>query len=209
MEDGIAMDKSKFCIDEIACDYKNLAEQFVPVTCLQYQNVNNHISFACEPGQDEFNMPGLNRSSSLAYTILKIDGDFTFCIECKMIGNEKFDGAGIYLVTHHSKVKFGIERYGENDCRIVTVRSSPFSDEANGSGLGSTSSNLVLTRSNNIFSFYSENNNKLRFERAFVDEAPTQVSVGMFVQSPFSKFGAKAIFGKVKITHTSFRHIRR
>lgn len=203
------MDKNKFYIDEIACDYKSLTEQFVPVACLQYQSVNNHISFACEPGQDEFNMPDLHSSSSLAYASLKIDGDFTFCVECKMTGNEKFDGAGIYLVTHHSKVKFGVERYGENDCRIVTVRSSPFSDEANGSVLGSPSSNLVLTRSDNIFSLYSENNNNLRFERAFIDEASTQVSVGLFVQSPFSKFGAKAIFGKLKITHTPFRHIRK
>lgn len=203
------MVKGKPRIHADMCNYKFLMDQFIPVRCSQYKCVDGRISFSCESGQDEFNMPGLHCSSSLAHTSLKLDGDFTFSVECKIIGAKKFDGAGIYLITQDSKVKFGIERYKKNDYRIVTVRSNPFSDETNGSMLSSPYSSLLLTRSKNIFSFYSENNKRLRFERAFaVNEAPIQVSIGLFVQSPFSKSGARAVFNHLKFTRTPFEHIR-
>lgn len=209
MGGGIAVVKGKLHTHDDMCNYKLLMDQFIPVRCSQYKCVNDCISFSCESGQDEFNMPGLHSASSLAYTSLKVAGDFAFSAECKIIGVEKFDAAGIYLITQDSKVKFGVERYKENDYRIVTVRSNPFSDETNGSVFGSSYSSLILTRSKNIFSFYSENNGRLRFERAFaVNEVPIQVSIGLFVQSPFSKSGARAVFNHLKFTRTPFEHIR-
>lgn len=184
-------------------------DQFVPMNCLEYKYDNSRISFRCEAGQDEFNIPGLHTSSSLAYTTVTLDGDFTFCAECRIAGTEQFDGAGIYLHTQDSTVKFGLERYKENDYRIVTVRSAPLSDEANGSAISSPFWNLVLTRCKNVFSCYSQHNKQLRFERAFaIKRVPIQVAVGLFLQSPFSKSGAKAVFDNVRLARTSLGHIR-
>jgi len=184
-------------------------DQFVPMNCSEYEYDHTCISFRCEAGQDEFNIPGLHTCSSLAYATLDIDGDFTFCAECKIIGTAKFDGAGIYLRTQDSTVKFGVERYKENDYRIVTVRSAPLSDEANGSAINSPFLDLVLTRRSDVFSCYSQHNKQLRFERAFaIKRPPVRASVGLFLQSPFSHSGAKAVFDNLRLAHTSLEDIR-
>jgi len=92
----------------------------------------------------------------------------------------------------------------------VTVRTSKFSDESNGSLVKVPSIELIATRDKNIFTFYSVYQKQIRFERAFVlNKAKSSIKLGFFVQSPLSEhIGASGCFEHLNISHKSLKHVR-
>lgn len=210
MEGGTVVANMKLKLVDIPIvKANNLLQCFKPSNCRDYEVISDTIKISCFPGQDEFNMPGLYIKSSLSKACIKLVGDFTFIIECDLLGREKFDGAGIYLLTNNNKLKFGIECYGINNYRIVSVRSNPYSDEANGNKLDIQIAELLVTRNKNIFSCYLILDSLIVFERAFsVPESNESVVLGVYAQSPFSKNGATARFGNFRLTFNSSEHIR-
>lgn len=170
---------------------------------------SDRILLSCDAGQDDFNIPGLHSVSDIAYACREIEGDFTFSVSVTLLGRKKFDAAGIYMITEHCRVKHGLEYYAENDYRIVTVRTSPLSDESNGARSEAATVALLATRKDETFSFYCLAGESISFNRAFaLQGAPHKVKLGFFVQSPFSSVGASATFADLKLDSTPFEHIR-
>ncbi len=184
-------------------------DQFVATHCSGYGCGEGCISFGCNAGQDEFNIPGVHTRSSLATAVLPVQGAFTFYARCAVIGKCKFDAAGVYLKLQYGRVKCGVECYSEHDYHIVTVRTGPLSDESNGRQLGVSHVHLIMTRRDGVFSFYSLCDGTLRFERAFaVEGEPGQVAIGLYVQSPFSEDGAAGAFDELRLSHVPLDDIR-
>lgn len=185
-------------------------EEFKAFNCRSFESEEDgRILLSCDAGQDDFNIPGLHSASDIAYACREIEGDFTFSVSVTLLGREKFDAAGIYLITEHCRVKHGLEYYAENDYCIVTVHTSPLSDESNGMRSEAATVALMATRKDDTFSFYCLGGETICFNRAFaLQETPQKVQLGLYVQSPFSNAGASATFADLKMDSTPFEHIR-
>ena len=163
---------------------------------------------AC-PGQDEFHMPNLHTANNIATCLQKVQGDFTFRATCHLISETKFDAAGLYFKCGQHHLKFGIEHYGNKQPRLISVKSSPYSDEVVGTLLDKSTYSLCLSRTRNIISCYSGINTNFKFERAFsAENLPISSQVGFFSQAPFAIKKSSGIFTELYYSPTPTKHFR-
>lgn len=180
-----------------------------PVNCHHFSLKEDVVVMNSRPGQDHFNMPGLHVSDSLSRCIMEKAGDFTFSVKSKLFSQSKFDGAGIYFENGMHRLKFGVEHYGSGVPRIVCVKSSPYSDESNGSILASGYAHLFVSRLGDIVSCYIKTCEGMRFERAFceLDLMPGSI-IGLYVQSPFSDGLVQGRFTNMVLVGEAIEHFR-
>ncbi len=170
---------------------------------------DDRISIISEPGQDMYNIPNLHVANSLARCVMEVSGDFTLRATCQVLAHAKYDGAGLYYENSAVKVKFGVESYGEGSPRIVTVKLKEYSDEASGSLLKGCKGHLILTKKNDIVTCYSEQEGRIRFERAFYEkDGGYDNIIGFYVQSPFSIAQVTGIFTRIALSANPIDHIR-
>lgn len=172
----------------------------------QYQD--SVLTMISEPGSDGFNIPGLHVVDRLGTLLTPILGEFALGADVRLFSQAKFDAAGLFIEAGHHWLKFGIEEYGTSK-KIVSVHSSPYSDEVNGIDVMDTPIRLFISRSADVFSCYLEDRDgKVVFHRTFyVSDCPAEVRVGFCVQSPFSG-GAQGQFTRIAMLPQSMGHIR-
>ncbi|PNG35779.1 DUF1349 domain-containing protein [Pseudomonas protegens] len=176
--------------------------------CAQLRYVAPVLKLRSEPGSDSFNIPGLHTVDSLGTLLTSVTGEFALGADIKLFSLAKFDAAGLFLHVGLHKLKFGVEEYGSNK-KIVSVHSSPYSDEVNGIEVNDEPVRLFISRSGDVFSCYlSGSEGAVVFHRAFyVSNCPDEVRVGFSVQSPFSE-GAVGEFSRIEISSQSMGLIR-
>ena len=181
---------------------------FTSVNCKFCDNISSSWVIQAAGGQDMFNLPGLHTVDNLAHCITQVKGDFTITAVVTLKGNSKFDSAGLYFASNEHRLKFGIEQYDES-YKIVSVLMSPYSDEVNGFSLMESTTQLHLTRKEQIVSCYAQHADKLEFHRAFCkSNIDRDAHVGFYVQAPFSEVGSKAEFKSVEINFIPMEHVR-
>lgn len=176
--------------------------------CAQIRYAGSVLKMQSEPRSDSFNIPGLHTVDNLGTLLTSVTGEFALGADIKLFSLAKFDAAGLFLEVGLHKLKFGVEEYGSNK-KIVSVHSSPYSDEVNGIDVNDDPVRMFVSRSGDVFSCYlTGTEGGVVFHRAFyVSNCPDEVRVGFCVQSPFSE-GAVGEFSRIELTSQSMGLIR-
>jgi regulation of enolase protein 1 (concanavalin A-like superfamily) len=150
----------------------------------------NDVLLAVAPGgSDLFSMPGVREIASLPVLARAIPGDFRVWVSVAVEGESFADAAGLILRSGGGcSFKLCVECTPAGTWQIVSVASSPASDEAAGPAIDGPMADLLLTREGRrLAAFYRGSSIRdWRFLRTLHGWDPRDTSVGLFVQAPFS-----------------------
>lgn len=176
---------------------------FCTQPCRSWCVRGHRLIIEAQAGADLFTMPGVREIDSLSALQREISGDFTLRVAAsvEVVDGSLGDAAGVFWRGGHHWIKACVERLRNGRWGVVTVASTPTSDEALGPDLAGPAAELLLSReeARTAVWFRETPQAPWRFARTLlINSRDSTARLGLFAQAPFSS-GAIGTFENLSL----------